>query len=447
MIRLLILFLITSAPCVAQTNTHLFKSTVRFTNVQVFPDLKSKTARIKMSIINDGVGTDAYVMISAESYNSTTIQSVTPVGNRFILPAKDSFHTEMTLNIGRQMLLWDEFDPNLYRLTATLNAGTSNDTARRQFGMRDFTKRADKFTINDRNTFLRGSVIANPANSVNNFTESMWVKLFRSAREYGLNNIRFAGWCPAEAAFNAADRIGIYLQVDLDDSKKRNAEMHKIIQQFGDHPSFCILTTTNSSVDFTSQDNRRLYHSSSLTANFPNIVTIPKSTTGASQSLHYKMAIEKHLANSTIGGFQLPGLQELPLKNLETINIIDASMMSETMAVARKFRRFSGSSILLAQLNKTKFSPGDQFNADIQMNHFAKDPISNVIVTWTVKDRSGKVIQSGQFNPPGFGINASQVVGQVNFTIPSSAIPGTYTLEVLVQDTVTGNDWSFEVKV
>ena len=33
-------------------------------------------------------------------------------------------------------------------------------------------------------------------------------------REYGLNHMRFHSWCPPEAAFEAADRLGIYIQAE-----------------------------------------------------------------------------------------------------------------------------------------------------------------------------------------------------------------------------------------
>ena len=39
-----------------------------------------------------------------------------------------------------------------------------------------------------------------------------WERVFRICRSYGLNHMRFHSFCPPEAAFMAADRVGFYLQ-------------------------------------------------------------------------------------------------------------------------------------------------------------------------------------------------------------------------------------------
>ena len=45
--------------------------------------------------------------------------------------------------------------------------------------------------------------------------EANWEKVFSAARDYGMNHLRFHSWCPPEAAFNVADRMGFYIQVEL----------------------------------------------------------------------------------------------------------------------------------------------------------------------------------------------------------------------------------------
>ena len=39
-----------------------------------------------------------------------------------------------------------------------------------------------------------------------------WKKIIQTCKDYGLNGIRFHSWCPPEAAFEAADELGFYLQ-------------------------------------------------------------------------------------------------------------------------------------------------------------------------------------------------------------------------------------------
>ena len=42
-----------------------------------------------------------------------------------------------------------------------------------------------------------------------------WLRVFKIAKTYGINHYRFHSWCPPEAAFEAADQLGIYLQPEL----------------------------------------------------------------------------------------------------------------------------------------------------------------------------------------------------------------------------------------
>lgn len=42
-----------------------------------------------------------------------------------------------------------------------------------------------------------------------------WVKVMRIAKSYGINHYRFHTWCPPEAAFKAADRVGISTDINL----------------------------------------------------------------------------------------------------------------------------------------------------------------------------------------------------------------------------------------
>lgn len=42
-----------------------------------------------------------------------------------------------------------------------------------------------------------------------------WLAYFGTCKEYGINHVRYHSWTPPEAAFAAADQLGIYLQVEL----------------------------------------------------------------------------------------------------------------------------------------------------------------------------------------------------------------------------------------
>ena len=88
------------------------------------------------------------------------------------------------------------------------------------------------------------------------------MKIFMKCKEYGLNHVRFHSYCPPEAAFFAADRVGIYLQpegpswpnhgVRLRRGQKIDEylleESKRIIDEYGHHPSFVMMAAGNEPV-------------------------------------------------------------------------------------------------------------------------------------------------------------------------------------------------------
>ena len=153
---------------------------------------------------------------------------------------------------------WDEFSPALHRITVTLEAaGQVLDRQSKSFGLRDFATRGRQFTVNGRPTLLRGTLdcCIFPLTGHPPMTVDAWHVVYRAVLAYGLNHVRFHSYCPPEAAFQAADELGLYLHVEtpvwpelggdpaLDDFIRREAE--RIVREYGHHPSFCILAVGN----------------------------------------------------------------------------------------------------------------------------------------------------------------------------------------------------------
>lgn len=154
--------------------------------------------------------------------------------------------------------LWDEFSPVRYELTAMLPNGASRSVT---FGLRDFAADGTQFTINGRKTFLRGTLECAifPKTGHTPTDLESWRKVITAAKAHGLNNLRFHSHCPPEAAFLAADELGMYLHVEcgmwpnssttLGDGKPVDdwlyRETDRILKSYGNHPSFVILLHGN----------------------------------------------------------------------------------------------------------------------------------------------------------------------------------------------------------
>lgn len=154
---------------------------------------------------------------------------------------------------------WSEFSPVTHTLVLNLETSIGTDVLLETFGVRKFAARGKKFTINDHVTFLRGKhdACVFPLTGYAPMDMVSWIKLFQKAKEYGINHYRFHSWCPPEAAFEAADMCGMYLQPELPLWNPSNTfeqdeewdyfkkEAIHILDTYGNHPSFVMFAWGN----------------------------------------------------------------------------------------------------------------------------------------------------------------------------------------------------------
>ena len=123
---------------------------------------------------------------------------------------------------------------------------------------KDFHIKGAHFYANGHRIFLRGKHDAAvwPLTGYVEMSVEGWMKYLGTCKEYGINHVRFHSWCPPEAAFVAADSLGIYLQPELPfwgsfDKKdeKLMTFLHQegvnILREYGHHPSFRMMALGN----------------------------------------------------------------------------------------------------------------------------------------------------------------------------------------------------------
>jgi len=258
-------------------------------DAQVFLDAPKKMARISVAIGNASgrAGHGTLAMVSGHFQPSPLLN---PLGIAVNWETNGG-RACLTVAIGKDTPLWDEFHPALQTLTLVLSADKNAADAEAQtfetreitFGLRDFRAAGNQFFINGRETYLRGTHFGGdfPLTGYPPTDVDSWKKIFQTCKKYGLNHMRFHSWCPPEAAFVAADELGIYLQVECgmwndfapggEIEKMLYAETERIIKNFGNHPSFLLLSASNEAhgrwkqclpqwvEHFRTVDPRRLY--------------------------------------------------------------------------------------------------------------------------------------------------------------------------------------------
>ncbi|MCF3111924.1 glycoside hydrolase family 2 [Niabella sp. CC-SYL272] len=224
--------------------------------VQTYPDALQKRVALKITLKNHHAGTQKALLKAAVFQgNKQVVTRNMPVT---IVPGASV--NEIELFLGNTAKLWDEFDPQLYRVAVTLQTtgGKLLDRNETRFGLRTIAGDQQTLRINGRPAFLRGTLECNifPLTGHPPMTREGWLKVFCAAKSYGLNHLRFHSWCPPEAAFEVADSMGFYLQVELpfwnlhagEDAAANQfleKEAERISEAYGNHPSFCLWSLGN----------------------------------------------------------------------------------------------------------------------------------------------------------------------------------------------------------
>lgn len=239
---------------------------------------------------------------------------------------------KMKIPKDRKIALWNEYTPNLYEATVEImdlpdespsplkyvNTQNLSGYAKTIVGFRDLhtgknpssfdTHNSNSaaepntmFYLNDLPVMLRGKHdgMIFPLTGYAPMDQESWEKIFHTAREYGINHYRFHTCCPPEAAFAAADELGIYLAPELpfwgsvageEETEHDRAgrawlleEGFRILREFGNHPSFVIFSLGNELwgspqvlnhilAQYKAEDNRHLYVQGSNNFQFSPVI-------------------------------------------------------------------------------------------------------------------------------------------------------------------------------
>ena len=252
-------------------------------DVQVYPDVDNRQATLRAVVGNiAGKAASGRITIAGKSWN-------TPASIAFLAQSTDIAAPKVrnqitfTYKLGQDAPLWDEFNPAMIRLAVSLESKAGEERLRDQrivdFGLRKFVRDGKRLAVNSRTVFLRGRTdSANyPLTGYPPMDKEGWRRVLTTIKAWGLNHVRFHSWCPPEAAFAAADELGVYFQVEFPNKSsafkapenreaahwnvdyldmpaaganvslyeyaRREGEL--IFRHFGNHPSFVMFTLGN----------------------------------------------------------------------------------------------------------------------------------------------------------------------------------------------------------
>jgi beta-galactosidase len=314
------------------------KAGTKITGLQVFPDAAQKILELKLKLENPVAMKVRYTIVDLQTGHKVYSKELG-------LSVADQQTHRLKLNF--PVKLWDEFSPNRYHVTAELQNRNKTEV---DFGFRSINHSASKILINNAPVFMRGNLdcVHFPLTGYPSCDVKEWERIFKIYKSYGLNHVRFHSWCPPEAAFEAADKLGIYIQAETiwidwwmtEPPKDRpdmltqglpkglgknpsadkfvQDELQRMLDAYGNHPSFTMLCIGNElgNSDFDvmqewmkklkTADSRRLYAVStarkimpvddfSATHNIPNV-----GSTYGLQGARTDYDLEKNYSRSNI---------------------------------------------------------------------------------------------------------------------------------------------------
>lgn len=223
-------------------------------NIVLKPEIEGRTVRAELTFCNrTGREAQAELILSVTDQKSGRRKQTVQTIRLCAKEQRESFVLDCSDISG----LWDEYDPAVQLFTVKIVFGEEEQRKELPFGFRHIEAGEGGFFINRRPVYLRGTHFGGdfPLTGCPSVEEKDWERIFRICKEWGLNFVRFHSYCPPEAAFAAADRVGIYLQVECamwEVFEKGNGmaevlagETERILRSFGHHPSFLLFSPSN----------------------------------------------------------------------------------------------------------------------------------------------------------------------------------------------------------
>lgn len=231
---------------------------------------KLKTGKHQLDIVVDNSrGVPEQVYGSSHAYTEDTQTNWNGIIGEISLK-------QVELKAGQKLISWERlsskaekgvdaeeqdaylFDNDKYLLVGMVQSESRQYTGKVLPCFRDFRIEGAHFYADGHPVFLRGKHDAAvwPLTGHVDMTVEGWMKYLGICSAYGINHVRFHSWCPPEAAFVAADSLGIYLQPELpfwgsfDDKDETlmtflHQEGENILREYGHHPSFRMMALGN----------------------------------------------------------------------------------------------------------------------------------------------------------------------------------------------------------
>ncbi len=321
-------------------------------------------------------------------------------------------------------LFWDEFHPNMFRLA--VSAG--DDYQEYTFGMREAGVVDGKLFLNRHPIYLRGAMMDDyfPRWGRMPMDVDTWKKMFERLREWGLNHVRFRGYCPPDAAFTAADRVGMYLQPEA----HSETGLSQIVEAFGHHPSLVLMGVG---------DKSYVYNDGVITP-----VALDQSIIMGRDVPAYKLAVEQRLLSGGNLHYLLMGFCD---RQGDFSGILHGRQDDEYKDRISRFAEFCGPIVPLVKLSQLPLlTRGNTLRLPVYVYNAMYGHLRNVRINYFITDSGNRVLTGGMVSSSDILLDTICPIGQVVYTLDSIPASHKIALTLMVGGPAISNHWDINIE-
>lgn len=304
-------------------------------------------------------------------------------------------HSVFDVSLGKEVTLWDEFYPHLYQLALVIGDAYYETT----IGMRELRTDSSQVMINHHPLYLRSVMMDDPLldSGSDVSDEQAWFDLLRKYKQWGFNHISFKGYCPTEAAFAMADKVGLFLQPG---GVVGEVQTKRMMDAYGHHPS--LLMTSPEGIE-----------------------QIPAGE--AFTIDYYKNRIERNLMSADYKGFQLLDF-DLPQKE----------------SLVKEWTEFCAPIVPLTKLSGYEYTMADTLKASLEACSAYYGEVRAARITYYICNDSMQVVKGGQLSVVRLPIGKQIKLVDLHIPLGELPAPGKYSLYVAISGKYH-NHWDFLV--
>lgn len=404
-------------------------------DMQVYPDIKNKSIKVKMTVRNCTEHTASGKISFHVTGKDYRLQKEVPV------TVTDSItYIEEEMFLSKDIHLWNEFHPNLYTLDCKLTSSVEGQSYAHEksttFGMREVEAGEDR----------NGNEITGDFSFIEELTAT--------ARQ--LDNRRLYSGSTARTRVKS-DQFYITHQTtkghmaiyegrpytNWDKNKELGVGLPIISHESGQR---CIYPNFEEIKNFTGPVQARNFEIFRELLDKNHMLDQAHDffrASGALTAIEYKDVIEAQLRTYLKGGFQLLSLNDFTGQGYAPVGILDPFWNTKGLITPEKWREFCAPTVALLRFDKRALYNDEVFEGKAEIYNYGPTLLKNAKINWSITDSNGKTLKSGKLKTQTVGKNGVFPLGSFSYALDNITEPQKLTVHLSVAH--VKNSWDIWV--